>query len=48
MIGESCVGKTSFMKRAQSGKFDLDLPASVGKILIFLQLYHQNVCKYAE
>uniref|UniRef100_A0A3Q2QQJ0 Ras-related protein Rab-44 n=2 Tax=Fundulus heteroclitus TaxID=8078 RepID=A0A3Q2QQJ0_FUNHE len=30
MIGESCVGKTSFMKRAQSGKFSLDLPASVG------------------
>ncbi|XP_054883117.1 ras-related protein Rab-44 isoform X2 [Poeciliopsis prolifica] len=30
MIGESCVGKTSFMKRAQSGKFFLDIPASVG------------------
>ncbi|XP_038142291.1 titin homolog [Cyprinodon tularosa] len=30
MVGESCVGKTSFMKRAQSGKFSLDLPASVG------------------
>ncbi|XP_027857730.1 ras-related protein Rab-44-like isoform X2 [Xiphophorus couchianus] len=30
MIGESCVGKTSFMKRAQSGKFSLDIPASVG------------------
>ncbi|MEQ2260211.1 hypothetical protein XENORESO_008814 [Xenotaenia resolanae] len=30
MIGESCVGKTSFMKRAQSGKFSLELPASVG------------------
>lgn len=30
MIGDSCVGKTSFMKRAQSGKFSLDLPASVG------------------
>ncbi|XP_047437918.1 uncharacterized protein rab44 isoform X2 [Mugil cephalus] len=30
MIGDSSVGKTSFMKRAQSGKFSLDLPASVG------------------
>uniref|UniRef100_A0A096LW91 RAB44, member RAS oncogene family n=1 Tax=Poecilia formosa TaxID=48698 RepID=A0A096LW91_POEFO len=30
MIGESCVGKTSFMRRAQSGKFSLDIPASVG------------------
>ncbi|XP_040889001.1 uncharacterized protein rab44 isoform X2 [Toxotes jaculatrix] len=30
MVGDSCVGKTSFMKRAQSGKFSLDLPASVG------------------
>ena len=32
MVGDSSVGKTSFMKRAQSGKFSLDLPASVGKI----------------
>lgn len=30
MIGDSSVGKTSFMKRAQSGKFSLDLPASIG------------------
>ncbi|KAL3058713.1 hypothetical protein OYC64_010797 [Pagothenia borchgrevinki] len=30
MVGDSSVGKTSFMKRAQSGKFSLDLPASVG------------------
>ncbi|XP_078024701.1 uncharacterized protein rab44 isoform X2 [Epinephelus lanceolatus] len=30
MIGDSSVGKTSFIKRAQSGKFSLDLPASVG------------------
>ncbi|KAM4588367.1 uncharacterized protein rab44 isoform 2-T2 [Odontesthes bonariensis] len=30
MVGDSCVGKSSFMKRAQSGKFSLDLPASVG------------------
>ncbi|XP_061583237.1 uncharacterized protein rab44 isoform X2 [Cololabis saira] len=30
MIGDSCVGKTSFMKRAQSGKFSLDIPASIG------------------
>ncbi|XP_041836303.1 uncharacterized protein rab44 [Melanotaenia boesemani] len=30
MVGDSCVGKTSFMKRAQNGKFSLDLPASVG------------------
>lgn len=48
MIGDSSVGKTSFMKRAQSGKFSLDLPASVGKILIFIQQYCQIVCKYAE
>lgn len=32
MIGDSSVGKTSFMKRAQSGKFSLDLPSSIGKI----------------
>ncbi|XP_034537696.1 ras-related protein Rab-44 isoform X2 [Notolabrus celidotus] len=30
MVGDSSVGKTSYMKRAQSGKFSLDLPASVG------------------
>uniref|UniRef100_A0AAQ6IRN6 Transforming acidic coiled-coil-containing protein C-terminal domain-containing protein n=1 Tax=Anabas testudineus TaxID=64144 RepID=A0AAQ6IRN6_ANATE len=30
MVGDTSVGKTSFMKRAQSGKFSLDLPASVG------------------
>ncbi|XP_073325231.1 uncharacterized protein rab44 isoform X1 [Pagrus major] len=30
MVGDSSVGKTSFIKRAQSGKFSLDLPASVG------------------
>ncbi|XP_037304170.2 uncharacterized protein rab44 isoform X2 [Pungitius pungitius] len=30
MIGDSSVGKSSFMKRAQSGKFSLDLPPSVG------------------
>uniref|UniRef100_A0A3Q4HH21 RAB44, member RAS oncogene family n=1 Tax=Neolamprologus brichardi TaxID=32507 RepID=A0A3Q4HH21_NEOBR len=30
MIGDSSVGKTSFMKRAQSGKFSLDIPASIG------------------
>ncbi|XP_070707070.1 uncharacterized protein rab44 [Pempheris klunzingeri] len=30
MIGDSSVGKTSFIERAQSGKFSLDLPASVG------------------
>ncbi|KAM9408509.1 uncharacterized protein rab44 [Pholidichthys leucotaenia] len=30
MVGDSSVGKTSFMKRAQSGKFSLDTPASVG------------------
>ncbi|XP_034725715.1 uncharacterized protein rab44 isoform X2 [Etheostoma cragini] len=30
MVGDSSVGKTSFMKRAQSGKFSLELPASVG------------------
>ncbi|XP_027134616.1 uncharacterized protein rab44 [Larimichthys crocea] len=30
MVGDSSVGKSSFMKRAQSGKFSLDLPSSVG------------------
>ncbi|CAN9511804.1 unnamed protein product [Ophioblennius macclurei] len=30
MIGDSGVGKTSFMKRAQSGKFSLAIPASIG------------------
>uniref|UniRef100_A0A8D3CQ67 Uncharacterized protein n=1 Tax=Scophthalmus maximus TaxID=52904 RepID=A0A8D3CQ67_SCOMX len=30
LVGNSSVGKTSFMKRAQSGKFSLDLAASVG------------------
>nr|XP_046239531.1 uncharacterized protein rab44 [Scatophagus argus]XP_046239532.1 uncharacterized protein rab44 [Scatophagus argus] len=30
MVGDSSVGKTSFMKRAHTGKFSLDLPASVG------------------
>ncbi|XP_077430613.1 uncharacterized protein rab44 isoform X2 [Vanacampus margaritifer] len=30
MIGDSYVGKTSFMKRAQNGKFFRDLPASAG------------------
>ena len=39
MVGDSSVGKTSFMKRAQSGKFSLDIPASVGKILIFILSY---------
>lgn len=48
MIGDSSVGKTSFIKRAQSGKFSLDLPASVGKIPIFILSYSINVCKYTE
>lgn len=39
MVGDTNVGKTSFMKRAQSGKFSLDLPSSVGKTLVFAQLY---------
>ncbi|KAM3620852.1 uncharacterized protein V6R79_002961 [Siganus canaliculatus] len=30
VVGDSSVGKTSFMRRAQSGKFAVDLPASVG------------------
>uniref|UniRef100_A0A3Q4C0Q0 RAB44, member RAS oncogene family n=1 Tax=Mola mola TaxID=94237 RepID=A0A3Q4C0Q0_MOLML len=30
MVGDSSVGKTSFMKQAQSGMFSLDLPSSVG------------------
>lgn len=45
MVGDTSVGKSSFMKRAQSGKFSLDLPASVGKTLIFTHLYS---CIYAE
>lgn len=40
MVGDSSVGKTSFMKRARSGKFSFDLSASIGKILIlFLRLF---------
>lgn len=41
MVGDSSVGKTSFMRRAQSGKFSLDIPPSIGKILIiiFPQMY---------
>lgn len=35
LIGDSSVGKTSFMKRVQTGTFSLDLPASVGKTSIF-------------
>ncbi|XP_072308511.1 uncharacterized protein rab44 [Eucyclogobius newberryi] len=30
MIGDSSVGKTSFMQWAQSGRFSLDIPASIG------------------
>ncbi|XP_041638220.1 uncharacterized protein rab44 [Cheilinus undulatus] len=30
MVGDSCVGKTAFMKRAVVGKFSTDLPASCG------------------
>nr|XP_057921232.1 uncharacterized protein rab44 [Doryrhamphus excisus] len=30
MVGDSSVGKTSFMRRAQNGKFLPDMPASVG------------------
>ncbi|CAJ1050665.1 uncharacterized protein rab44 isoform X1 [Xyrichtys novacula] len=30
MVGDSSVGKTSFMRRAQSGKFSLEIPASIG------------------
>lgn len=30
MIGDSSVGKTSFIQRAQSGKFSPDVPASIG------------------
>ncbi|XP_056292957.1 uncharacterized protein rab44 isoform X2 [Pseudoliparis swirei] len=30
MVGDSSVGKTSFMRRAQSGKFSLDIPPSIG------------------
>ncbi|XP_054639728.1 uncharacterized protein rab44 [Dunckerocampus dactyliophorus] len=30
LVGDSCVGKTSFMRRAQNGKFYPDMPASVG------------------
>ncbi|XP_058487104.1 uncharacterized protein rab44 [Solea solea] len=30
LVGDSSVGKTSFLKRAQSGKFSSDLPSSLG------------------
>ncbi|XP_034442187.1 uncharacterized protein rab44 isoform X2 [Hippoglossus hippoglossus] len=30
LVGDSCVGKTSLMQRAQSGKFSFDLPSSIG------------------
>lgn len=30
MIGDSSVGKTTFIQRAQSGKFSPDIPASIG------------------
>lgn len=36
LIGDSSVGKTSFMKRVQTGKFSLDLPASVGETSVFI------------
>lgn len=38
MVGNSGVGKTSFMRRAQNGKFSQDLPASVGKSLVSVGL----------
>lgn len=44
LIGDSCVGKTSYMKRVQTGKFSLDHPASVGKIPTFIPLNHQPAC----
>lgn len=31
MVGNSSVGKTSFMTRVQNGRFSSDLPSSVGK-----------------
>lgn len=45
MIGDSSVGKTSFMKRAQSGKFSLDLPSSIGKTLLSC-FYKDIACLY--
>ncbi|XP_053724971.1 uncharacterized protein LOC128761090 [Synchiropus splendidus] len=30
MVGDSSVGKTSFIRRAQSGKFSLEIPPSIG------------------
>lgn len=38
LIGDSSVGKTSFMKRVETGMFSLDLPASVGKKSVFVSL----------
>lgn len=31
MVGNSSVGKTSFMRRVQNGRFSSDLPSSIGK-----------------
>lgn len=31
MVGNSSVGKTSFMRRVQNGTFSSDLPSSLGK-----------------
>lgn len=31
MVGNSSVGKTSFMRRVQNGRFFSDLPSSIGK-----------------
>lgn len=38
LIGDSSVGKTSFMKRVETGKFSLDLPSSVGKTSVSISL----------
>lgn len=52
LVGNSNVGKTSFMKRVQSGKFCSDFYASVGKFhlvcIILLSEVYINQRKHAE
>lgn len=44
MVGNSNVGKTSFMRRVLSGTFSSDLPSSVGKTLFFLSNLADKSC----
>lgn len=44
MVGNSNVGKTSFMRRVLNGRFSSDLPSSVGKTLFFLSNLADKLC----